>query len=213
MTHDNRHVSNRGYRVRMAQVWASCPGREKRRLIDVMSLGLAGLTDRRPGRLLSSFARTLVSTERLALFLDQGDLFRMSNRITLLALAYLAVGPLACSKPTKSERSKAEVAPAQAAPSAVLAPSDPATLFKSKCVVCHGDAGKGDGPGAAALTPKPRAFRDAAWQAKVSDEDIAKIILEGGPAVGKSPAMPPNPDLKDKPEVVAGLVKLIRNFK
>jgi hypothetical protein len=61
--------------------------------------------------------------------------------------------------------------------------------------------------------PKPRAFADADWQAAVTDDHIKKIILEGGPAVGKSPAMPPNPDLKGKDEVVTQLVKIVRAFK
>ena len=45
-----------------------------------------------------------------------------------------------------------------------------------------------------------RAFRD----------DLA--IIGGGPAVGKSMMMPANPDLKDKPEVVEGLVRIVRSF-
>jgi mono/diheme cytochrome c family protein len=121
--------------------------------------------------------------------------------------------------------SKAE--PQQTAPTAAAAPTpavvppsppaDPAAearaLFKLKCVVCHGDHGAGDGPGAAAIVPKPRAFADADWQTGVSDEHIKKIILGGGPSVGKSPAMPPNPELKGKDEVLSALVKLIRDFK
>src|SRR5712691_9340735 len=78
---------------------------------------------------------------------------------------------------------------------------DPATeakaLFKMKCVVCHGDSGEGNGPGAAALNPKPQNYADPAWQAKVTDDEIRKAILEGGAAVGRNPAMPPNPDLKN----------------
>jgi hypothetical protein len=35
----------------------------------------------------------------------------------------------------------------------------------------------------------------------------------GGAAVGKSPAMPGNPDLQAKPAVVKELVKLVRAFK
>ena len=34
----------------------------------------------------------------------------------------------------------------------------------------------------------------------------------GGAAVGKSPIMPASPDLDEKPEVVEGLVKLVRKF-
>jgi hypothetical protein len=47
----------------------------------------------------------------------------------------------------------------------------------------------------------------------VDDVHLAKVILEGGPSVKLSPLMPANPDLKDKPEVVAQLVQLVRGFK
>ena len=39
-----------------------------------------------------------------------------------------------------------------------------------------------------------------------------KTITLGGAAVGKSPIMPASPDLDAKPEVVDGLVKIIRKF-
>jgi hypothetical protein len=52
----------------------------------------------------------------------------------------------------------------------------------------------------------------ADWQKSVTDEHLAKIILEGGAAVGLSPLMPPNPDLADKPQVVDALVAVIRSF-
>ncbi|MCC6216646.1 MAG: c-type cytochrome [Polyangiaceae bacterium] len=90
---------------------------------------------------------------------------------------------------------------------------DSAKQFKNRCSTCHGEAGKGDGPGGAALNPKPRNFADAAWQAKVTDEHLEKVIVEGGAAVGLNAAMPGAPDLKEKPEVVKGLVKMIRGFK
>jgi hypothetical protein len=86
-------------------------------------------------------------------------------------------------------------------------------LFDSKCVVCHGDHGAGDGPGAAVLNPKPRAFGDGVWQASVTDEQIKKTIVEGGAGVGKSVAMSANPELKDKPEELTALVKIVRDFK
>ena len=95
----------------------------------------------------------------------------------------------------------------------MLAASTAKTTFSAKCVVCHGSTGLGDGPGAAALTPKPRAFSDATWQGAITDEQIAKTIVEGGAAVGKSPSMPPNPDLADKPEVVKQLVSIVRAFQ
>lgn len=86
------------------------------------------------------------------------------------------------------------------------------TIFATRCQMCHGAAGKGDGPASASLTPKPRDYSDKAWQASVKDEEITKAIVEGGKAVGKSELMPASPDLASKPEVVAALVKLIRSF-
>jgi hypothetical protein len=72
--------------------------------------------------------------------------------------------------------------------------------------------GKGDGPGSAALNPKPRNYTDKEWQKTVTDEQIRTTILKGGPAVGKSPTMPASPDLESKPEVLDGLVQVIRSF-
>jgi mono/diheme cytochrome c family protein len=81
-----------------------------------------------------------------------------------------------------------------------------------RCVTCHGPKGEGNGPGSAALDPKPRNFTDPAWQASVTDEHIAKIVQFGGAAVGKSPAMPGNPDLMSKPEVLQALVAHVRGL-
>ncbi|MFZ9887389.1 MAG: c-type cytochrome, partial [Myxococcota bacterium] len=92
------------------------------------------------------------------------------------------------------------------------AAEEAASIFKTRCVICHGESGKGDGATAAALNPKPRDYTDAAWQASVTDEQLAKAIVEGGAAVGKSALMPANPDLAGKPEVVAEIVKIIRGF-
>jgi len=50
-------------------------------------------------------------------------------------------------------------------------------------------------------------------QASVKDEQLREIIVNGGAAVGKSPGMPPNPDLEQKADVVGELVKLVRAFK
>jgi len=86
-------------------------------------------------------------------------------------------------------------------------------VWETRCVTCHGNNGLGDGPGAAALNPKPRSFSDKQWQMKTKDEDISKVIVEGGKAVGMSEAMAANPDLADKPEVVDELVKIVRSFK
>jgi mono/diheme cytochrome c family protein len=86
-------------------------------------------------------------------------------------------------------------------------------MFNSVCATCHGADGTGNGPVAETLQPKPRNYTDAAWQASVTDDELRMTILKGGQAVGKSPMMPGNPQLADKPEVLDGLVQIIRNFK
>jgi mono/diheme cytochrome c family protein len=85
-------------------------------------------------------------------------------------------------------------------------------IFKTKCIVCHGEKGEGNGTGAAALTVKPRNYTDGRWQKSVTDQQIEEIILKGGGAVGKDPGMPANPDLKAKPEVIQDLRKIVRSF-
>ncbi|MEW5852079.1 MAG: c-type cytochrome [Myxococcota bacterium] len=87
------------------------------------------------------------------------------------------------------------------------------TILDTRCALCHGADGSGNGAAAAALNPKPRNWKDAEWQKSTTDEQIAKVIVEGGQAIGKSPLMAANPDLKGKDEVVKELVKLVRAFK
>jgi len=86
------------------------------------------------------------------------------------------------------------------------------TVWQTRCTTCHGATGKGDGAAAAALTPKPRDFSSAAWQASVTDEHIEKIIAEGGQAVGLSMLMVANPDLVSKPDVIKALRVHVRSL-
>ena len=129
-------------------------------------------------------------------------------------LALTALG--AC----KSKSSEAPPRPrAAAAPAPPPEPEEPnpaadaRLLFRTRCAVCHGQEGRGDGPGGAALTPKPRVFTDSVWQDATKDEQLRAIIVKGGAAVGKSAGMPSNPDLEQKPDVVNELVKIVRGFK
>ncbi len=131
----------------------------------------------------------------------------------LLVASSLAAAGCSKKEPPPAPTEEATAAAAVEAPPAADPANDARRAFTSKCVVCHGDHGAGDGPGSAALNPKPRAFSDGAWQGSVTDEQIAKTIVEGGAAVGKSPNMPPNPDMDSKPEVVKELVKIVRGFK
>lgn len=86
-------------------------------------------------------------------------------------------------------------------------------IFATRCVACHGEHGDGQGVAATALPVKPRAYTDAVWQASVTDAYLKQVIVQGGAALGKSPLMPANPDLSEKPDVVEALVQKIRAFK
>lgn len=93
---------------------------------------------------------------------------------------------------------------------AAIAEAD--SVYSTRCATCHGATGRGDGPGAANLDPKPRDYSDAAWQKEVTDEEIEKTIVYGGAAVGKSPLMVANPDLAGKTDVVKALREKVRAF-
>ncbi|MEZ4364356.1 MAG: hypothetical protein R3B48_29545 [Kofleriaceae bacterium] len=113
--------------------------------------------------------------------------------------------------PAAAPREKAAAAPpAKAAPNPMLAQAK--TVYAGRCVPCHGAQGRGDGPAGGALTPKPRNFHDKTWQAKVTDLHIEKVILQGGPSVGKSPLMPPHADLGKNPQLISAMREVVRGF-
>ena len=85
-------------------------------------------------------------------------------------------------------------------------------MFATVCATCHGADGTGNGPASQSLDPKPRNYTDAEWQATVTDDELRAIIIKGGQGVGKSAMMPGNPHLETQPEVVDGLVQIIRGF-
>lgn len=130
---------------------------------------------------------------------------------TLLAAAALT----ACGKKSSSPAPDPGGGSAPAATASATSPAEAAatakTIFAQRCVPCHGSTGQGDGPASASLDPKPRKYADPAWQASVTDDYLEKIIKLGGAAVGKSPAMPSNPDLAD-PAVVSALKDIVRGF-
>jgi mono/diheme cytochrome c family protein len=77
-------------------------------------------------------------------------------------------------------------------------------LFDSACGKCHGSDGRGGVPSAEGQ-PAPRNFRDAAFQASRSDDDLKKVIRSG-----KGP-MPPFGALFDEAQLGL-LVAHIRGF-
>ena len=116
----------------------------------------------------------------------------------LLRLLAASAALSACSQP-----------PAFAEPSRE-ARAAAAKVFATRCAECHGPLGKGDGPKAASLKPRPRNFADPVWQLAISDRHLEKVILEGGAAVGKSSEMPAHPDLANNPEIMTALRQHLR---
>jgi mono/diheme cytochrome c family protein len=85
-------------------------------------------------------------------------------------------------------------------------------IFRERCAACHGDDGRGNGPAASNLKPKPIDFHNRNWQHSVTNDSITKAIIFGGRAVGRSGQMAPNPDLENEPAIVAALVDQIRQW-
>lgn len=54
-----------------------------------------------------------------------------------------------------------------------------ARVYAARCALCHGPEGRGDGPGAAALTPKPRNYHDQAYMATRTDAELLEVIRNG----------------------------------
>lgn len=72
---------------------------------------------------------------------------------------------------------------------------DGAALYGKRCLSCHGEHGKGDGPVAGKLKTQPVDLSVAL--AGKNDAYVAKVIRGGGAAVGKSVQMPAAKTLTD----------------
>jgi mono/diheme cytochrome c family protein len=113
----------------------------------------------------------------------------------LVALAGLAVA-LGCSSAadTPSPAATEAAAPAKTAVTADMLAKGGA-IYKANCAACHGDGGKGDGPGAGVLKPPPRDHTDPAYMNTLTDKNLADVIVMGGAIKGK-PLMPSHPQLR-----------------
>jgi mono/diheme cytochrome c family protein len=54
-----------------------------------------------------------------------------------------------------------------------------AKIYAEKCSVCHGANGKGDGPGGAALNPKPRDHTDGKYMNTRTDDELLAVLHNG----------------------------------
>ena len=62
-------------------------------------------------------------------------------------------------------------------------------IYKEYCSQCHGITGKGDGPAASGLEPKPAIHANIPFE-KLPMEYVYNVVNHGGPAIGKSANMP-----------------------
>nr|MBI3613655.1 c-type cytochrome [Nitrospirota bacterium] len=62
-------------------------------------------------------------------------------------------------------------------------------IYKEYCSQCHGATGKGDGPAASGLEPKPAIHANIPFD-KMPIDYLYNVINHGGAAMGKSPNMP-----------------------
>jgi len=70
-------------------------------------------------------------------------------------------------------------------------PDQGAHWFSFYCVHCHGWTGKGDGPTAAKLDPRPRNLTNGKYANFISNLDLYTVIKGGGVARNLAEAMPP----------------------
>ena len=87
-------------------------------------------------------------------------------------------------------------------------------IYHTTCAPCHGEGGKGDGPAAIALNPKPRDHTNGVYMDKLTNAHIFDVITKGGAAFGY-PTMPGQPQLADDSvkNVIAYVRSLSKTYK
>ena len=77
-------------------------------------------------------------------------------------------------------------------------------VVKERCELCHGASGKGDGPGGAALNPKPRDWTEHGYMESRTDDQLYDVIYNGKgsmPAWGKT-------GILTEPEIRSAILKV-----
>jgi high-affinity iron transporter len=62
-----------------------------------------------------------------------------------------------------------------------VAPVSGDAVYRAQCAMCHGAGGRGDGPAAAMLLPKPRDLSSPDFWAGRTLESVADVVREGKP--------------------------------
>jgi len=101
-----------------------------------------------------------------------------------LALTVVLAAALATPLANAEEETETIPLPRDTTDAAVIRGS---IAYRTYCVLCHGATGKGDGRAAKMYTPRPANLTVSPFP----DAYKEMIIRGGGPAVGRSPYMPP----------------------
>ena len=78
--------------------------------------------------------------------------------------------------------------------------------FKTHCAVCHGERGKGNGPIAASMNPKPADLTTPARMSALSNDSLVQIIAKGRGAM-------PGMEASLTPEKVRAVIAYVRTLK
>jgi len=112
---------------------------------------------------------------------------------------------LTLAAPLASAEEEAMILPRDTTDAAVIRGS---IAYRTYCVLCHGASGKGDGRAAKMYTPRPANLTVSPFP----DQYKEMIIRGGGPAVGRSPYMPPwGDELTD--EQIRDLISFLREVR
>jgi DMSO reductase family type II enzyme heme b subunit len=93
-------------------------------------------------------------------------------------------------------------------------------LYDAKCALCHGAGGKGDGPAAERLLPRPRDFTAGKYKIRTTpsgqlptDDDLARVIRDGMPGTSMPAWGAVIKDAKDMQALVAYVKAFAEAFK
>ena len=84
-------------------------------------------------------------------------------------------------------------------------------LYEMYCTQCHGINGDGQGVNAAAMNVQPRSHIETEEMSQRSDEELYKVIEQGGASINKSVLMPAWKDNMN-PDQINALVAYLREL-
>lgn len=91
-------------------------------------------------------------------------------------------------------------------PSLIVMASVGEELYKRQCAACHGDTGKGNGPAASALSPRPANLTDPKRMDQFSDADLLALIANGKGVMPAFAALL-------KPDELKAVVEYVRSLR